>query len=343
MRVRAVIALSVALGAWPLLPLPSLGAETIDRPVPVVDLHVDLSYQANYRGQDFSRGTGQYPAAELQRAGVVGVVLPLYIPRDVSPTGPRPEDLERSYGRVFAELSGVAPYRLPGCVGASDRVQTWLALEGSAPLADRPGDVARWIARGVRLFGLVHGYDNRLATSAGMARASRRSGKGLSDEGRALVARVHALGGMVDVSHASDRATQEVLELARAAGAPVVATHSDSRAVYDHARNLRDEQVRAIAATGGVVGVNFHSGYLTGAPRARIADVVRHVLHFVRLVGAEHVAIGSDFEGGIRPPSGLEDVSGYQRLAVALLDAGMSREQVERVFAKNALELLCAR
>jgi len=273
----------------------------------------------------------------------LGVVLPLYVPHDVSPTGPRPEDLEQSYGRVFSELVSVQPYRLPGCVGASDRVQTWLAFEGSAPLGDRPGDTARWVARGVRLFGLVHGHDNRLATSSGMQRTPRRLRQGLTDEGRALIERVHALGAMVDVSHASDRTVQEVVEMARAAGAPVIASHSNARAVYHHARNLGDEQARAIASTGGVVGVNFHSGYLTASPRASMDDVVRHVRHFIRLVGAAHVAIGSDYEGGIRPPPGLEDVSGYQRLAAALLEGGMSREQVERVFAKNALRLLCGR
>jgi membrane dipeptidase len=340
---RITSALWAVLGALLLLPLPSLGAETENRAVGVVDLHVDLSYQANYRGQDFSRGTGQYPAAELERAGVLGVVLPLYVPHDVSPTGPRLEDLERSYARVFSELGRVPPYRLPGCVGASNRVQTWLAFEGSAPLGGRPGDTARWVARGVRLFGLVHAHDNRLATSSGMRRTPRQLRHGLTDEGRALIERVHALGAMIDVSHSSDRTVQEVVEMARSAGAPVVATHSNARAVYAHARNLSDEQARAIASTGGVIGVNFHSGYLGVSPRASIDDVVRHVRHFVRVVGAAHVAIGSDFEGGIRPPPGLEDVSGYQRLAGALLDAGMNREQVERIFAKNALRLLCGR
>jgi membrane dipeptidase len=343
MTLRISIALWAVLGVLLLLPLPSLGAETGERPIGVVDLHVDLSYQTNYRGQDFSRGTGQYPAAALRRAGVLGVVLPLYVPHDVSPTGPRAEDLERSYGRVFSELVSVPPYRVPGCVGPPDRVQTWLAFEGSAPLGERPDDAARWVARGVRLFGLVHAYDNRLATSSGMRRTPRRIEQGLTAEGRALIERVHALGAMIDVSHASDRTVREVVEMARAAGAPVVASHSNARAVYSHARNLTDEQALGIASTGGVLGVNFHSGYLTAASRASIDDVVHHVRHFVRLVGATHVAIGSDYEGGIRPPPGLEDVSGYQRLASALLQAGMTREQVERIFAKNALRLLCGR
>jgi membrane dipeptidase len=343
MMLRLLPALWVVLGAVLLVPLPGLGAESALRPVGVVDLHVDLSYQTNFHGHEFTRGTGQFPAAELRRAGVLGVVLPLYVPHDVSPTGPRREDLERSYARVFSELARGAPYRLPGCLGPADRVQTWLAFEGAAPVGDRREEVALWVARGVRLFGLVHAHDNRLATSSGMGRAVRQRRQGLTAEGRSLVQSIHSLGAMVDVSHASDRAVQDVVALARAANAPVIASHSNARAVYQHSRNLGDGQVRAIASTGGLVGVNFHSGYLTGARRAGIDDVVRHVRHLVRLVGSRHVAIGSDYEGGIRPPTGLEDATGYEKLAAALLEAGLSRQQVERVFAKNALRLLCSR
>jgi membrane dipeptidase len=232
---------------------------------------------------------------------------------------------------------------LPGCRPQPGRVQTWLAFEGAAPLATDPNLLVGWVARGLRLVGLVHGYDNALATSAGMRPKVLRKHRGLTPAGREVVKRAHALGAMVDVSHASDTATAEVLQMATAAGVPVVASHSNARAVYRHARNITDAQARAIAATGGVIGINFHAGYLGAARVARLGDVVRHVKHFVRLVGADHVALGSDFEGGIRPPPELADTTGFQNLAAALRDEGLSHHDVQRVFSGNALRLLCGR
>jgi membrane dipeptidase len=107
-------------------------------------------------------------------------------------------------------------------------------------------------------------------------------------------------------------------------------------------RNLDDAGLRAIAASGGVIGVNFHSPFLVRGRRAKLDDVVRHVLHLVRVAGVEHVAIGSDFEGDIRPPEDLPDVSGLPRLAVALGRAGLSDTAIARIFSLNALRVLCA-
>jgi membrane dipeptidase len=87
--------------------------------------------------------------------------------------------------------------------------------------------------------------------------------------------------------------------------------------------------------------VNFHARFLTGGLEASLSDVVRHVRHFVRVVGVEHVAIGSDFEGGIRPPKELADVRGFPVLARALEDGGLSRADVSKIFHGNALRVLC--
>lgn len=313
-------------------------ARSDELPVPIVDLHVDLSYQTNYQGQRFALGTGQYPAADLSPAGVAGVVLPLFVPASVSPSGPRATDLERSYARVLGELGVLDDYRLPGCTPGAGGVRTWLALEGAAPLADDPGAAFRWVARGVRLFGLVHSEDNRLATSA----TGKSHGRtGLSAEGRRLVAEIHRAGGIVDVSHASSRTLWEVVELARTARRAVVASHSNARALADHPRNLTDDEIRAIASTGGMVGINLHSAFLARGRPATLGDVVRHIRHVIDVGGIEHVGIGSDFEGGIRPPAELRAVSNLPKLASALETAGQSRADVRRIMAGNALRLLC--
>jgi membrane dipeptidase len=348
MRLAAGLALAVA--AFALAELPARGAETTERPVSVVDLHVDLSYEHNYAGYPFAEGTGQFRARELERAGVVGVVLPLYVPRRASPGGPRLADFESSYARVYGALSATAPYRLPGCLPRNGGVRTWLAFEGVGPIAGdtwvdvngtkTPASLVAWAARGVRVLAPVHTFANELASSSGDAKPEEF---GLTPRGRELVRAARALGVVLDVSHASERATREMLALGAEAGVPVVATHSNARALADHPRNLADSELRAIAKTGGVVGVNFHSAFVTRRPRATLADVVAQVKYLVRVMGDEHVAIGSDFEGEIRPPAELSDVHGYQRLAKALLASGLSQKSVEAVFATNALRILCAR
>lgn len=305
--------------------------------VPVIDLHVDLPYQLGFHGRPLREGSGQAALSRLESGGVAGVVLPLFVPRDVSPEGPRTIDLERSYLRVWNELqrgSGLAP---PGCNGTPG-VRTWFSFEGAGPLAAAPETLTAWVARGVRVIGLVHTEHNALASSSGDARPIAY---GLTEAGRALVRRAHALGVAVDVSHASDRAVSDVLALAGETRGVVIATHSNARRLAAHPRNLSDDQLRGIAATGGVVGLNFHSPFVARGRPATLDDVVRQALYLLEQAGVDHVALGSDFEGGIRPARGLEDAGRFPALALALRRAGLGEAALRKLFSENALRVLC--
>jgi membrane dipeptidase len=307
-------------------------------PFPVVDLHVDLSYQYNFKHKDFASEGGQFSTRALQRGGVAGVVLPLFVPRDASPDGPRVADLERSYARVSRALLHTPPFTAPGCGAKPGTVRTFYAFEGSGPLASDPDSLVTWAARGLRIVGLVHTYANELASSSG---DTSPKAFGLTERGSAFVRRAFALGLLVDVSHASDLAVADVLALAKEAHGIVVATHSNARALADHPRNLTDEQLRGIAETGGVIGVNFHGPFLARGRRATLSDVVAQVEHLVLVAGLDHVAIGSDFEGDIHPPTELADASRFPRLSTALAKAGFDEPSVRKIFADNALRVLC--
>lgn len=315
-------------------------------PPAVVDLHVDLPYQITAKGRSPDEGSGQYVAGWLRSAGIAGVVLPLYVPREVHPEGPQMADLERVLNDSRSALTKVPPWTLGGTQGPCgalakrDGVAAFFSFEGATPLGFEPTSVERWVTRGVRLFGLVHSYDTAVASSSGYA--FHASEYGLSRRGKDLVRRIAAWGGIVDVSHASDAATADILELAQARGSIVVATHSNARAIANHARNLTDAQIRAIADTGGVVGVAFHTPFLTTNSTATLADVVAHVLHIRKVGGIRAVALGSDFEGGIRPPQELRDVRGFPVLARALRQAGLSEGEVRQVFGLNAERVLCS-
>jgi membrane dipeptidase len=274
----------------------------------------------------------------MKRGGVAGVVLPLFVPRDASPSGPRAADLEQSYAQVRDALLRTPPFQSAGCAVTSDRVRTFFAFEGAGPLADDPDSLALWQQRGLRIVGLVHTYANELASSSGDAPAKPF---GLTERGRTFVRRAFALGLIVDVSHASDRAVTEILTLANELHGVVVATHSNARALADHPRNLTDDQLRAIAATGGVIGVNFHGPFLARGRRAQLSDVVAQIRHLRDVAGIAHVAIGSDFEGDIRPPTDLADASRFPRLSRALAQAGFGASAIRAIFAENALRVLC--
>lgn len=330
LKLRSVLALLVA-GCVPRV------AAAAEPSFSVVDLHVDLPYQLGFHGRALRDGSGQAALGKLLAGGVTGVVLPLFVPRNVSAEGPRLQDLEAQYRRVLAELMPRDGFELPGC-GESSRVRTWLSFEGAGPLADAPDTLDAWVARGVRLVGLVHTEHNALASSSGDARPARY---GLTEAGKRLVRRAHALGVAVDVSHASDRAIADVLTLARETSGVVVASHSNARAVCDHPRNLTDEQLRGIARTGGVVGLNLHSPFVVRGRPATLADVVRQVKHLISVAGAEHVAIGADFEGGIRPPGGVADAGQFPALSRALSRAGLDERARRRLFSENALRVLC--
>ena len=306
-------------------------------PVPYVDMHVDLPYQHNFKHAELLAGTGQFSAASASVAGLSGVVFPLFVPFRVSAKGPRASDYESSWQHFEQGLKKQQVYAHPGTEPGAGQVRTFYAFEGMGPFTDDREALARWVRRGVRLFGLVHNQHNALAAAA----LDRRGADfGLTDLGRRVVNQIYYLGGVVDVSHASDRTTQDVLDIAQRLGKPVVASHSNARRLLDHPRNLSDELIDRIAKTGGLIGINFHSPFLVKGRRATLADVVSQIQYVISRVGTEHVGIGSDFEGDIRPPVGLSKLGDMQHLAGALEAGGVATQDVKAIMGENALRLL---
>jgi membrane dipeptidase len=167
---------------------------------------------------------------------------------------------------------------------------------------------------------------------------------------------MNRLGIVVDVSHLSDSGLADVCELSTR---PVIASHSNARAVYDHPRNLTDEQIEMISAGGGVIGVCGYPAMLSAGARPHVNDLVRHVEHICSVAGPRHVGVGCDFTDGIRElwldsapmhpyredlarpfPEGFETISDFPRLRDALLAAGLSEEDVMGIMGENFLRVL---
>jgi membrane dipeptidase len=201
-----------------------------------------------------------------------------------------------------------------------------LAIEGSHALDGRLGNLDALHAAGYRMIGLHHFFDN---DAGGSAHGLRQGG--LTGFGRELVRRIEARRMVVDVAHSSPAVVSDVLALATA---PVVASHTGVRGTWDSGRNLSDEHVRGIAATGGVIGIAMFPEAVGGGT---IDDTARAARYAADLVGVEHVALGSDFDGAVMTPT---DVTGLPLLTAALRRHGFDDDEVAAVMGGNALRVL---
>ena len=216
--------------------------------------------------------------------------------------------------------------------GAGPRIV--LLMEGADPIRD-PGQVATWFSDGLRMVGLTWAMGTRYA--GGNHRLGPLTALGID-----LVGAMDQCGIIHDASHLSDEAFDGLLAVARG---PVVATHSNCRALAgDSQRHLRDDQVRAIAARDGVIGLNLFSKFLVPSGRATIDDCVAHVQRVARLMGHRGgVALGSDMDGGFGPdslPEHLDHPGKLDALADALAAAGWSDDDVEGFAHGNWMRFL---
>lgn len=207
-----------------------------------------------------------------------------------------------------------------------DLVAALLGLEGAHALEGDVGAVDALYDAGFRMVAPTHFFDTEFGGSAHGVRKG-----GLTAKGRELVRHLEEKGLLLDLAHASPATISDALALARR---PVVVSHTGVRGTCDNARNLSDAQLRAIAATGGVIGIGFWDTAVCGDDARAVA---RAIVHAVRVAGVEHVALGSDFDGAVTTPF---DASGLAQLTDALLSEGMSESDVRAVMGENTLKLL---
>jgi membrane dipeptidase len=201
-----------------------------------------------------------------------------------------------------------------------------LAIEGAHALDGDLANLDALVAAGYRMMSMTHLADNGFGGSA----HGRRSG-GLTPLGRELVGRLEAASVLVDVAHASPRTLDDVLAIATR---PVVASHTGVVGTCDSIRNLTDDQLRGIGATGGIVGIGFWPGAVCGRDASAIA---RGIIHALNVVGARHVALGSDFDGGVAVPF---HAGAIIIVTDALLAQGLAESEIRAIMGENVLRLL---
>ncbi|MBL4633477.1 MAG: membrane dipeptidase [Kofleriaceae bacterium] len=303
----------------------------------VADLHVDAVYWRHYRGRSLTlKNTGsesQVSARGLRRGGVQLLVLSLYLDSGLRPATHTYGDFDALLTTADAMVAANSDL-----FGGPHAIKYLFSVEGCHALVGHEHKLPLLVQRGVAIFGLTHSLHNALADSSTDPRKGRG---GLTARGIQFAHEVYRAGGLIDVSHASDEAFADIAAVALTHKAPLLATHSNTRALTAHRRNLTDDQLRAVAASGGLVGIAFHSRLLwTGRGPASTADVVRHIRHAIEIAGPRHVAIGSDLDGKIKPARGLSTHAGLAELAHALIESGISRETLGLVLSGNAQRVL---
>jgi membrane dipeptidase len=312
----------------------------------VVDAHADVFSKAVEEGLDYFDDAARFQASlpRLRAGGVALQWASVYVPqesagRDATAFAERivaaAEDAARRRGPAGALVRNRADLDAAAAPDAAAEPRFLLAMEGASPLRGSVDVLDAFVRRGLRSLGLTHNHDNECGDGC-----FAKEPRGLTDVGRTLAREAEARGVVLDAAHLNSRAFDDLLSVARG---PVVYSHGGSRALVDVPRNLTDAQARAVAATGGVLGVDAFPGHVApGGREGSLAHWVDHVEYWARLVGPAHVGFGGDFDGIPRTLDGAEDAGCYPRLCAALAERGFDAEAVAAMAGGNWIRVLAA-
>ncbi len=315
---------------------PGSQAEADAQVWPVVDLHADVLlrlWDAEVRPE--KRSPLHASVERLQAGGTLLQVFPIF----VSPKH------QTAYPQVLRQVAlfrkmvdegrlGLWPPAALGLspIPAQPKVMGMLALEGAQVLEVDPSRLDLLTQQGLRMVGLVWSGGNGFGSGSGGKPSNR---PGLTPLGVDLLKRMERLGLILDLAHA-DRAT--FWDAMTLFDGPVLVSHAAVRALFDDERNLDDEQLLGLSQKCGLVGLFYHSKFLTGRRQATMQDWIKHLGYVTRLFGTGLAALGSDFDGGIHVIKGVEDAGMVQVLLRAVRASGFTVAQVQAIASGNALE-----
>lgn len=361
-------------------------ARALVKKYPLVDTHIDVPFRLQKHWEDVTGVTtsGDFDYPRARSGGLDVPFMSIYIPVKKEAEGGSKaladvliDQVEALVARAPQKFSLVTDVDSIRNAFARGKIGLALGMENGAAIEGDLANLQHFYDRGIRYITLAHAKANHIADSS---YDENRLWGGLSPFGRELVVAMNRMGVMVDISHVSDDAFYEVLELS---SAPVIASHSSLRHFTPgFERNMSDKMVKALAKRGGLVMVNFGSAFVTekanayslrwkGAktayieqiggdasdlrvevfaenykrrfpyPYATVADVADHFDRVVKLVGIDHVGIGSDYDGvGDSLPKGLKDVSSYPNLIAELLRRGYREEAIGKLLGGNLLRVM---
>ena len=304
----------------------------------MIDLHCDTIMQLldHPDSGDLYRNTWKIDIEKLQKAHskVQDFALFINLGKTNDPYGRYEEmrNLCTTQIHLYGEhIQHVLSYQDVESVYESGKIGALMSIEEGGVLGGDLDKLKQAYQDGVRLITLTWNYPNGL----GEPHCGEQHKK-LTPKGIEFVEAMQDLGIIVDCSHLNDAGTEQLGDIL---DVPFIASHSNAREVTAHTRNLPDNLIKLIANKGGVIGLNFAQSFLGTSPVSRIDDIVKHGLYLINKGGEDVVALGTDFDG-IKPNTEIKDASEMYRLYDAFKEAGLSVEQCEKLFWKNADRLL---
>jgi len=348
----------------------------------ITDGHIDLPWRLHKNGyEDVSVRTpgGDFDYVRAKQGGLDAPFMSIYVPATYQVTGGAKEmalELMNSVKRITTDH----PDKFEMAYSISDvekifnegKIALPMGMENGAPIEGDLDNIQFFFDKGIRYITLTHSEDNDICDSS--YNLGERTHKGLSDFGKEVVLEMNRVGIMVDISHVSDDAFYQIMDITQV---PAIASHSSARHFTPgFERNMSDDMIKRLAENGGVIQINFGSSFVTQEsqdkrkknsedvsafakennlesddPRVKefakkvaidnpvfcdVTDVADHFDHVVKLVGIDHVAFGSDYDGvGDTLPYGLKDASTFPNLIYHLLKRGYSEEDIEKICYKN--------
>lgn len=359
-------------------------SEKLSREFIIVDTHIDLPMKLDREWRDITEIVPElnmdYPKAV--KGGLNAPFMSIWISAKYQDNGGAKEEADKIISLV-ERLVDENPDKFALAVSVQDvldqkeknLISLPMGLENGAPI-ENVDDLKHYYNRGIRYITLTHGKANHICDSS---YDKERKWNGLSPFGKELIKEMNKIGMIIDVSHVTDEAFYQTVELS---DAPIIASHSACRYFTPGwERNMDDDMIKKLGKNGGVIQINFGSEFLNNEIRERsdeysrqvrefaaehnlendseevnefrikyksenpigyaeISDIVKHIDHVVELIGIDHVGLGSDFDGvGDSLPDGLKDVSGYPNVIYELLKAGYSEADIEKICSGNFLRV----
>lgn len=359
-------------------------AEELAHEFIIVDTHVDLPYRLRSNPEDVSVLTenGDFDYERAQEGGLNAPFMSIYIPARYQQAGGA-KAVADSLINLVEGLTTDHPDKFVIATSPDEIERQFeeglisfpMGMENGAGIEDNLGNIQYFYDRGIRYITLTHSKDNQISDSSYDTTGTHG---GLSNFGEKVVKEMNRVGVMIDVSHVSDSAFYDVMEITEA---PVIASHSSARYFTpDFERNMSDSMMTLLAKNGGTVMINFGSTFISDSSRvssdsvdalierhleeegmersseeaqeyiketfsqnfdyATVADVADHFDHVVNLIGIDYVGIGSDYDGvGDTLPEGLKDVSSYPNLIRELLDRGYTKDDIRKITHANVFRV----
>ncbi|MGY0639513.1 MAG: dipeptidase [Paraglaciecola chathamensis] len=349
----------------------------------LIDSHIDVPYRVNEKWVDVTKATedGDFDYPRAKAGGLNAPFMSIYVPASLDDSDESTALAHKLIDYVEA-IVGRAPDKFAIAKNVADvksqfeqgLISLPMGMENGSPIQGNLDNLKTFHERGIRYITLAHSQSNHIADSS---YDIRRKWKGLSPFGKTLVTEMNNIGIMVDISHVSDKAFYQAIEVSKV---PVIASHSSLRKFTPgFERNMDDDMIKALGENGGVIQINFGSTFVSKIsqnwrnqmtakrkalvekegkdsplvaafdeqyiaknpfPFANVDTVLDHIDHVVELIGIDHVGIGSDYDGvGDSLPEGLKDVSTYPNLVQGLMDRDYSEAEIKKILSGNFLRV----